>query len=79
MPGKTIQINASGTAPTRSNAFLRGLIEGAASLFDIFRIGTHERKRGTPKDDARELRGDVEQIAQDFHVVLSGIEATSRK
>jgi hypothetical protein len=34
---------------------------------------------GTPEDDARELRGDVERIAQDFHEVLSSIGFASQK
>jgi hypothetical protein len=75
----TMQIDASDTTPARSNAFFRGFIEGAAGLFDIFCIGASKRRRGTPEDDARELRGDVEQIAQDFHVVLSGIDANPKK
>jgi hypothetical protein len=79
MAGNTMQTDASGTTPTRSNAFFRGLIQGAAGLFDIFCIGAGQRRRGTPEDDARELLGDVEQIAQDFHAVLSGIEATSKE
>ena len=67
------------TTQTRSDAFLRGLIEGAAGLLDIFRVRAAQRRRGTPEDDARELRGDVEEIAQDFRAVLSGIDLTSRK
>jgi hypothetical protein len=67
------------TTQTRSSAFLRGFIEGAASLLDIFRVGAIQRRRGTPEDDARALLGDVEEIGRDFHAVLSGIELTSKK
>jgi hypothetical protein len=79
MADNTVQIAASDTTRTRTNAFFRGFIEGAAGLFNIFCIGAGQRRHGTPEDDARELLGDVEQIAQDFHAVLSGIEATSKK
>lgn len=79
MPADTLKTRASGTTPIRSNAFMRGLIEGAAGLFDIFGVGATQRRSTTPEDDARELRSDVDQIAQDFRVVLSGIEAGSKK
>ena len=79
MADTTIRIDSNGTTPIRSSPLLRGFIQGAASLFDIFRIGTGQRKRGTPDDDARALRGDVEQIAQDFHTVLSGIDTNSKE
>ena len=79
MADSTMHIDANGITQTRSTTFLRGFIEGAAGLLDIFRARTIQRSRGTPEDDARELLGDVEEIAQDFHAVLSGIESTSKK
>ncbi len=79
MDGNMMQIDATGTARARTSPFFRGFIEGATGLFDIFCIGAGQRGRGTPEDDARELLGDVEQIAQDFHAVLSKIESASSK
>ena len=79
MADSTMHIDANGTTQTRSTAFLRGFIEAAAGLLDIFRASAIQRSRGTPEDDARELLGDVEEIAQDFHAVLSGIESTSKE
>ncbi len=78
MKDNTMSLNA-GTAPARSHPFLRGFVAGAASLFDIFRAGAHPQKHSTPADDSNALYGDVEQIAQDFHAVLSGIESRSKK
>ena len=62
-----------------SNPFFRGFIQGTASLLDIFGAGARRREPGTLENDAQELRGDVEQIAQDFQVVLSNIASTTRK
>ncbi len=78
MNSTTIQLDESGTRAGTS-AFLRGFVKGAAGLLDIFRSGVGQQARGTPEDDARELRGDVEAIAQDFHAVLSSIESGSKK
>jgi hypothetical protein len=60
-----------------TNPFVRGFIQGTASLLNIF--GAARGNRGTADSDARELRGDVEQIAQDFAAVFSSIASTSKK
>jgi hypothetical protein len=72
MASYTISSDASSDAPG-SNAFVRGFVEGAASLLDIFRGGA--RRRTEPEDDALELLSDVEAIAQDFHAVLPSVKA----
>jgi len=77
MNGNTMHISASDATRARTSTFFRGFIQGAASLLDIFRAGSGWREHGTPEDDACELRGDVELIAQDFHVVLSSIRPIS--
>lgn len=67
----------SSAARARPNPLLRGFMEGAAGLFDIF--GACRLRCGTPEDDAEELRGDVERIAQDFYAVFANIESASNK
>lgn len=79
MNSNTMHIGASDTTRARTSALFRGFMDGAASLFDIFRSGAGRQEPGTPEDDARELRGDVERIAQDFDVVLSSIRPISKK
>ena len=76
MDGSTIQSDAGNETRT-PNAFVRGFIEGAAGLFDIFRVRVSQQ--GTPEDDALELLDDVEEIARDFYAVLPNIEAASKK
>jgi hypothetical protein len=44
----------------------------------MFRNGARQREPGTPEVAAEALRGDVEQIAQDFHAVLFSIEPTPK-
>jgi hypothetical protein len=79
MRSTAIPIRARAGNSTRSNPFLRGFLEGAAGLLDLFAIGSQPSTRRTPEDDTRKLRSDVEQIAQDFRAVLTGIETTSKK
>jgi hypothetical protein len=61
----------------RANPFLRGFIDCAAGLLDIF--GSGRSRTGTPVDDARELRADVARIAEDFHAVFARIDSTAKK
>jgi hypothetical protein len=63
--------------PRTGGALLRGFIEGAAGLLNIF--GAKAAKPGTPEDDALALMGDVEELARDFHAVLPTIEARARQ
>lgn len=74
MISATINSDASSDARS-SNAFMRGFLEGAAHLLDIFRASAN--RRSAPEDDALEILGDVEEIAQDFHAVLPSIKATA--
>jgi hypothetical protein len=46
--------NSAHRTPLSRNAFMRGLIEGASGLFDIFGVGATQRGSTTPEDDARE-------------------------
>lgn len=52
---------------------LEAFVDSAESLFDIFRIGATALEDHTPEADARNLRGDLEQIGGDFRRVMSGI------
>jgi hypothetical protein len=72
-------VHDSSNGEPAHNGFFRGFVEGATSLFDIFRLRDGERRSGTPEDDAYELRSDVECIAGDFDAVLARIESASRK
>lgn len=59
--------------PNRMPAYsmVRGMIAGAARFFDILGTGARPMEASTPEDDARNLRGDLERIGQDFSRVLS--------
>jgi hypothetical protein len=76
MDGSTTQQQGPDTRP-QPNAFVRGLLEGAAGLLDIFRA--RRDRPGTPEDDALALRGDVEAIARDFYAVLPSVELNAKK
>jgi hypothetical protein len=76
MHGSSMQKQDIETGP-RPNAFVRGFVEAAAGLLDIFRA--RKDVPGTPEDDALALRGDVEEIARDFYAVLPNVEMNAKK
>lgn len=63
----------------QAHSIFRGMIAGAARFFDILGTGARTMEHRTPEDDARNLRGDLERIGQDFSRVLSRLPAPHGK
>lgn len=69
----------SATRRARARSLLSGIIAGAARSFDILGASARPIEELTPEDDARNLRGDLERIGQDFSHVLARLPTPHEK
>ena len=53
---------------------LRLLLEGAASIFDLYPTPPRFKRRRVQKSDGERLRGDFERVARDFSRVVQDTE-----